>query len=464
MIDSSMFIQVEKAVAELMHHDKIPGLSVAIVDHDAIVYAKGFGARNVDRNLPATPDTLFGIASVTKSFTCLAIMQLVEEQKLSVDDPVDKYLPFTLGSKDHPITIHHLMSHSSGIPNLGTLELVIRRHSFKKEFFVPITHEDDVLRFINNANKEIIFYPGEHFFYSNDSYTLLGYIIKKLSGMSFEEYIRQKILVPLQMTRSTLQRESFDSDSNTSLAYEIGKNNELKSAENLFSTLAAGPMGVFSSVLELTNYLRMYFHDGKFGDQQILQETLLKKMFTPYIERPQTFWGTKSYGYGWSIQQNFLGQELIDHTGQTGVSQAYLGFLPKIKIGIALTCNGNDAPSAMIGYMYLVTMMGKDINEVIPNWIIYQQYNKLQGKYKGYNDYIAANVIFKDDMLYLETEWMGNPPTMVPLILEGLNRGPDKNTHEFYIDELGIKTPVSFIIRNSGKIDLLVERDYFHKP
>ena len=463
MLDPNIFVHVENAVAELMHHEKIPGLSIAIVDHDDVVYVKGFGARNIEHNLSATPDTLFGIASVTKSFTCLALMQLVQEQKLSLDDPVAKYVPFTLGTKDQPITIHHLMTHSSGIPNLGTLELIIRRHSFKKEFYVPISHEDDVLRFINGAYKEIIFPPGKTFFYSNDSYTLLGYIIQKVSGMSFEEYIKQNILLPLRMDRSTLQQKSFESDINTATAYEIGKENELKPAENLLGTLAAGPMGLFRSARELTNYLRMYFYEGSFEDRQILQGSLLKNMLTPYIERPPTFWGAKYYAYGWSIQKDFLGQELIDHTGQTGVSQSYLGFLPNLKLGIALTSNGNDTPSSMIGQMFLATILGKDIDQVIPNWIIYQLYEKLKGKYTAYNTHISATVVFKDDSLYLETEWMGNPPSTTPLILEKWHTGPDKNAHEFYIDELGVKTPVTFIVRDSGRIDLLVERNYFHK-
>ncbi|GAG82087.1 unnamed protein product, partial [marine sediment metagenome] len=108
--------QLEQAIASMMNQYKVPGVSIACSVDDEIIYAKGFGARDLTKNLPATPHTLYGFGSNSKSYTALAIMQLVEEGKLKVEDPVNNYVPFKLGKKEKPITLHHLLSHSSGIP------------------------------------------------------------------------------------------------------------------------------------------------------------------------------------------------------------------------------------------------------------------------------------------------------------------------------------------------------------
>lgn len=105
-------------IADTMMRDHVPGLSLAVVKDGKVVYARGFGARRFKDNAPATPNTLYGVGSCTKSFTALAIMQLVEQGKLNMHDPVKKYLPeFRVGKDENPITLHHLLTHSSGMPD-----------------------------------------------------------------------------------------------------------------------------------------------------------------------------------------------------------------------------------------------------------------------------------------------------------------------------------------------------------
>jgi CubicO group peptidase (beta-lactamase class C family) len=116
--------QLEPLIVKTMAQNRIPGLSMALIKDEQIIYAKGFGARNLEKNLPTTPKTLYGVGSVTKSFTALAIMQLVEQGKLALDDPVQTHLPVKL---EHSITLHHILSHTSGLPGLGTSEIRISR-------------------------------------------------------------------------------------------------------------------------------------------------------------------------------------------------------------------------------------------------------------------------------------------------------------------------------------------------
>src|SRR5574341_2377569 len=125
-MDMSMSLaRFESFILEKMSETRLPGLSAALVQDGRMIWARGFGFRDVDRGLPSTPRTLYGIASVTKSFTCLAIMQLAEEGELAVDDPVDKYLDFQIEPGGHKVLLHHLMSHTSGIAALAYAERLI---------------------------------------------------------------------------------------------------------------------------------------------------------------------------------------------------------------------------------------------------------------------------------------------------------------------------------------------------
>jgi len=164
----------ENMIATAMAGMRIPACSVAMVKDDQVIYARGFGARNIKENLPATQDTLYGIGSCTKSFTALAIMQLAEQGKLDVQDPVSKHLPFKLGSEENPIKIHHLLSMSSGIPNLGVAELLIYKYTGADEKWVPMSSMEDLFLHVNGAKEEVAAEPGKRMFYFNTGYTLLG--------------------------------------------------------------------------------------------------------------------------------------------------------------------------------------------------------------------------------------------------------------------------------------------------
>ncbi len=123
MVDWSV---IDSFVLEKISETKIPGLSLAVIENNEITYARGYGYRDLSKLDAMNPGTLMGIGSVTKSFTALAILKLVEDGKLSLNDPVDKYVPLRIKSHESPITIHHLLTHSSGIPALGYAEAFIR--------------------------------------------------------------------------------------------------------------------------------------------------------------------------------------------------------------------------------------------------------------------------------------------------------------------------------------------------
>ena len=185
-------------------------------------------------------------------------MQLVQGGKLELKDPVEKYVLFKLKAKEQPITIHNLLSHSSGIPGLGIGKILATRLlllSSSNHYYdsIPMSSWDDFFSHVNGASDEIINKPSEKYRYFNSGYTILGKIIETLSNKSFEDYIRERILIPLKMDRSTFLKEEFENDLDTMTAHTNFAG--IKKSRIPFSKFLYPPMGLLSSVKELTKYL-----------------------------------------------------------------------------------------------------------------------------------------------------------------------------------------------------------------
>src|SRR5690606_268079 len=206
----------ERYAAGVLERYGAPGMAVAVARDGRIIYEAGLGWRDREKRLPATPDTIFGIGSVTKSFTCMAIMQLVDEGRLAVDDPVVRYLPeFSVPNRAYrdAITIHHFMTHTSGLPPLPSLGYALARslerdpqaarlrgHRHVQNPPVIIDTAEQLLEFIAQHDFELLGPPGAVFSYSNDAYALLGTIIERVSGQRYEDFVTRRILEPLGMT------------------------------------------------------------------------------------------------------------------------------------------------------------------------------------------------------------------------------------------------------------------------
>ncbi len=463
---------LESSIASIMKESKIPGMSLAVLSGEDILYAKGFGARNLEMNIPATPNTLYGFGSCTKSYTALAVMQLYEQGKLDLYDPVKKYFNFKLGKKRNPITIHHLLTHSSGIPNLGTAEILLGRNAGYNEYHIPLSSWDDYLTFINDAKQEVAAEPGQRFAYSNESYTMLGVVIEKVSNMKYEDYVRENILNPLNMKRSCFLRDEFEKDSDIMTAYfpkfENGNIIQIEPASHPFDKYIFAPGGLLSSAIEQINYIKMNINQGTFEGTTILNKDLIQKMHTNYIETDIIRdaigeFEKVGYGYGWIIIEDFFEHTTIFHVGGTNVSTSFIGFIPEKKLGIACACNsggGNSLISA-IPLLTMVFLLGKNPLKDIKFIEIEQKLSLLQGFYETYKGINKLSVIKRGAVVYLEPEEGPTPfnnGMSAPLIPESLDE------FKFYfLSGLGGRTNVEFDVESAGKIDLYIERNRFHK-
>lgn len=333
----------EKQVYARMESDHIPGLAIAVSKNGKVLYEKGFGVQDVETGEPINADTMFGIASVTKSFTALAILTLEEEGKLCVDDPVTKYLPEfripTIADIDS-IKIHHLLTHSTGLAPLRRREELnkLREH----------------LDYLAGDDHDILGRPGEYFSYCNDAFLLLGAIIERVTGCLFRRFVTERLLNPLKMYRSTFSIEELSKMDNVSTPYVFTEGEYQKQPWPTLGNYEVGG-GIRSSVRDLVKYGEVFVNGGK----EIISKKFIEKMWRPVIQYARNSY----YGYALEVTPRYHGVTLVEHGGgQPGVSSNF-GFVPEQGLVVAVLTNVSNAPAADIWLEAVNTALGIPLGE-----------------------------------------------------------------------------------------------------
>jgi CubicO group peptidase (beta-lactamase class C family) len=457
---------IDQNVPLLMERAHMPGFSIAVVHNGETIYTEGFGLRDTQKVLPATPNTLYGIGSITKSFVAIAIMQLVEAGEISLDDPVGMHIPFELGMPDDPITIRHLLTHSLGIPSLATSTVAISR-GLGLDTGVPLGSSADFYRFVNGATDEVVARPGERFFYHNAAWRMLGHIIQRKSGVPFHRYLKEHVIDPLGMNRTTLSLAAFYADPDHILPHlKVGDEvqpsqfpypNPDDNPEFSFITAAGG---ITSSVNEMTRYLNAQIEQGRTGGGRLASEESFEQMQRLHIRRSDGYYGPYGYGYGLGITPDFFGHKMISHGGSIVVSTAYMAFVPELKAGVVMMGNSSGMSYSTIAESVFVILLGRDPEASIPALVTRDRMQRLQGSYEVYRGLERLQVVSRGGLLYLEEEspW-SEETTLTPLIPDD----PTLASTEFYILSKGVRSPVEFEVHEDGKIDLFVGGYCYHK-
>jgi len=443
------FEELEDFIFEKMSATHLPGLSIAAVKDGETIYSKGFCFRDLEYGLRATPETLYGVGSVTKSFTALSVMQLVEKGKLSLDDDVSKHVQLKLEPMGIPAKIWHLLCHASGVPALAYAEALIRYLTGTGDKWIPIASYEDIITFMREASDWALAKPGEKWFYLNEGYVLLGYIIEKLSGMSYDDYVKEKILKPLGMSRSFFRKGDVEADPNVAVPYIITRDGEIKKSVHPYGVYADG--GLISSVIDLAKYLAMYLNRGSYEGATLLSPESIEEMEKPRVPLPLQVFGGESYGYGLMINPNFFGEKLVSHGGSVLVYTAYIGYIPNKKVGIALLANGSGYPLSQMGLYGLAIMIGEN-PENLPFLKYEKTYDLLTGLYETYKGTMKAQVISKGGLLQLEIK-----DKYVDIIVALIPENIEDNVKRFYAIQAGGRIPIEFTIEGN-KVDLIYER------
>jgi CubicO group peptidase (beta-lactamase class C family) len=312
-----------------MEEWKIPGLAIGVIQNNSVIFLKGFGFRDVDKKLPVTPQTLFGIASITKTFTAATVGILYDEGKLGWNTPIINYLPdFRL--YDEYATFHanirDLLSHRTGLSSYSDLMVYVWPHD-----------RDEIYRRLRYLEPNLSF--REWYQYSNVSFVIAGAIVGKLSGDTWENFVEKRLFKPLGMTHSNFDQQIKNADDfSYSYEYENGKFVELPFRAQPASNPAGG---INSSAAEMVNWLKLHLNNGQFDNRQIISPTSLTVIKNPlilnfYSEEKQ--WPpTEFASMGWD-HQFYSGFHLLSKGGITGFG-GYISFMPQKKIGIILLAN-----------------------------------------------------------------------------------------------------------------------------
>ncbi|MFW5948266.1 MAG: serine hydrolase [Halolamina sp.] len=390
-LSDSTASEIESFVAEWLSDHRIPSAAVAVVDADGPRYAEGFGARNLERNDAATPDTLFGIGSSTKSFTAISIMQLAERGELTVDDPVSDYLPHLDDAPGDPITIRELLTHTSGMPSDGMAGPLITRPLGLGHVEVPLSSEDDFRRHVEGSVDRRVT-DRETCFYYNAGYTMLGEIVAAVTGDSYAAYVAEQILDPLGMDRSTFDRETFEADDDRMTPY-VKEEESSMAADFPFDDLIHAPGGMVSSVREMGEYVRMYLNDGRLDGTAVLPASTIDEMTTP-VGSFGSYIDGREIGYGYGLMtEEFLGDRLVGHGGSIAVSNFWFGYLEEAEIGLAIACTTSpEAHPMTVGPALLSIVQGTDPAESVPHFELTDALEAVTGEYETYRDIGAATV------------------------------------------------------------------------
>lgn len=312
------FTELEKVIAAELIATNTPGASIAIVRGTQVIYAKGFGTSNVETNAPVTPDMLFRLGSTTKMFTAAALVQLAEQGKLKLDEPISKYGK-GLSPKIAGLTAHQLLSHTSGLKDEATM--------FGR-------HDDDALGETVRALRDDFFFakPGQIYSYSNPGYWLSGYFIEAVSAKSYADQMNEGLFKPLGMQRTTLRPT-------IAMTYPLSQGHESvppKVIHPMADNAGNWPAGsMFSSVLDLSRFVIAFLHDGQLDDKQVLSPSLIATMSSPHASIPGS---PNKYSYGLMLG-SYRGVRLIEHGGSRSGYGSVIRMAPDQRVGIIILIN-----------------------------------------------------------------------------------------------------------------------------
>ena len=406
---NELAIQLKDYIQKEMSRRKIVGLSVAVVDSNGILLSDGFGKVDKENNIFADNSTLFPIASITKTFTGIAVMQLVEQGLIDLDKPIGTYIKeLSLpNNEENIITTRMLLTHHSGIQ--GDILYNWYLPDVSKD---PLIYEQ-VVNLINEAGT--IFSPGKLHSYSNAGYSLLGVLIHKVSGKSYVEYIRSNILLPLKMTNSIV----FAGENSNAF---ISKGYDGRKVTEMPMKLGIPAGGMALSANDAANYLQAII-SSYHGNSTLLNAETMKKMMTQQNSNVILDKGF-SIGFTWFLQDP-IGEytKYAAHRGELPPYHAMMIILPELKFGVFISVNNNKAATApdemthkiiadLYEYYTEKTIPTKEPEKIIT--LNREQAIQYEGTYP--NVYFGPMTVkLKGNKLLLKSGVMPMPLTLIPL-------------------------------------------------
>ncbi|MDZ7343882.1 MAG: beta-lactamase family protein, partial [candidate division KSB1 bacterium] len=345
--------KLERLIAHEMQDKALPALSIALVDDESMVWAKGFGMADPDKKIAATAETVYRVGSVSKLFTDIAIMQLVESGELDLEAPVTHYLPEfqPQHSFGKPITLRQLMSHRSGL---------VREPPVGNYFDDTAPTLGQTVTSLNSTT--LVYEPETRLKYSNAGIAVVGYVLERLKGKPFAKYLKRAVLEPLGMRKSAFEPAP-------EIIKDLAKASMWTYDGRLFEAptfqLGMAPAGsMYSTVVDLGRFMTMLFKRGNSAGGRILQPASLEQMWRPQFAPPEQKSG---FGIGFAISE-FQGYRRVGHGGAIYGFATELATLPDAKLGVVAVTSMDVANAVVdrIADYALELMLAKRHSQPLP--------------------------------------------------------------------------------------------------
>jgi CubicO group peptidase (beta-lactamase class C family) len=412
-----------------------PGCALAVMKGGQIIYKHGYGMADLEHGAPITPMTPFHVASVSKQFTAAAIVLLAQDGKLSIDDDVHKYIP-ELPDFGTRITIRNLLHHTSGLRDQWELlELAGWRYS------LDLITNQDVLDVVARQ-KELNFRPGDRYLYSNTGYTLLGEIVKRVSGKSLREFTAEKIFEPLGMVRTHFRDDHAELIKGQAYGYVPNKKNGWRLSITNFDTV--GATSLFTTVEDLSRW-DDNFYDPKVGGTDFVSQMLHRD--------PLNDGDAQTYAFGLVVTK-YRGLPIVEHSGADAGYRSYLMRFPDQHFSVACLCNaGPSAQPGALAHQVADLFLAADYKEPAPNVIdtkfiqlSAEQLRPFAGAYRNSRTDDVTRIVMKDGTLRVVSGRNSTPLRPVspdafrmgdlPLEIHFLPAGPGKAAQAQISDDL----------------------------
>lgn len=388
------------------------GCTALVAREGKIIYLKAFGMADLELGVPMRPEMVFRIGSITKQFTSVAILQLVEQGRISLQDEITKFIP-DYPTQAYKITVENLLTHTSGIKSYTNVP------EFEKYSKTDMKPEEVIALF---KNQPMEFAPGTKWNYNNSGYFLLGYIIEKVTGKTYQEYLQENFFTPLGMT-STCYGSDRKLIMNRASGYQTGTDG-VENSEYLSMTLPYSAGAIMSTVEDLYKWT-MAVQKGK-----LVSGELLERAFTPYkLENGKS----TNYGYGWFLSQ-IEGSPTIEHGGGINGFLTNAIYLPDEDVFVAVFSNSTGKAPEYASQLIAAIAIGKP---VVTNSIVLDQ--ESLAAYQG----VYANAEGKEITVTLEdgslvaTRSGAQRMTLTPVEKDRFFFDGSITSVQFFRDELG---------------------------
>lgn len=326
---AAKLVAMEKAIEEKRVALGIPGMSLAVVQNDRVIYAKGFGWRDVAQRKPVTPDTLFAIGSSTKAFTALSLVMAQEDRKLQLSDAPRKYVPYFKlkdPAADAKITLRDLLSHNSGLPRTDISWIAGK-----------LTREQ-AIRVLADVTPTAPF--GTKWQYQNVMFATAGEAVGRAEHTTYENFLQTRLLKPLGMTATTLSVKEMQKRPDYAVGYDLTPKNPGSRPLPMRDLPAIAPAGAInSSARDMTRWLRLLLNEGTVDGKRLVSTAGLREVMT----KRMTVAGSMGYALGWFVR-DWNGHKVVEHGGNIDGFNAEVALMPDRKLGFVLLTNVSASP------------------------------------------------------------------------------------------------------------------------